>query len=1375
MKGPTFVSEGVVARLRRGSQFGGLLVAFVGLLGLAGWAWDIPALKSLYRSWATMKANTAVCFAFLGSALWVFAGAPRPRLRTVVPLLAGVSLVVATLTLSQDVFGWHLGIDELLFADPASAARPGRMAVATATLIGLVGVAIVCLDDVSLGSLTAQWLGLIASIAALIALCGYLYGVDALYAVPGFGTVSAYTAACLLVLGLSVLAAQPRGGLMLVLSANTAGGTLARRLFPVIVVAPIGIGWLRLLGERRGLYGTAFGLTLHIVTSVVAIGAIAWFTTRRLIESEFTRRQTHDDLAESRRKLSTTLRSLGDAVIATDEHGRVTLINPAAEQLTGWSAAEAAGRSLDEVFQIVSEETGAHIESPVHRVLREGAVVGLANHTALVARDGRLIPIADSGAPIRRDDGYIEGVVLVFRDMTSERQADRALRESRELLQAIADNSDAVIYAKDLDGRYLFVNRRYSELFHVSADGMLGKTDYDVFSKDVADAFRTMDLRVAAAGVALTEEEQAPQDDGVHTYVSVKCPLWDATGRVYAVFGISTDISERKRTEEALRANEERTRLIIETALDAVVTMDGTGAIVGWSPQADQVFGWTRADTLGRPLADTIIPERYRDAHRAGLKRFLATGEGPVLNSRLEITALHRDGREFPIELSITPLRIGGTVSFSAFIRDISDRKRIEQALLESQQHYRMLAESLPHLVWTCRPDGHCDFLSRQWVEYTGRAAEEQLGYGWADQLHPEDRDRVQAEWAAATVRGDSFDIEFRIRRADGVYRWFKTRALPLRDSAGAIEKWFGSNTDFDDYKRSEQRMHAQLERLNLLDRLTRAIGERMDLPSILQVVIRSLEDHLPLDFCCVGLYDRADASIVITRVGVKSEALALDLAMAERARVPIDQNGLSRCVSGQLVYEPDLTQIAFPFPERLARGGLRSLVAAPLVVESRVFGALIAARRDGHGFSSAECEFLRQLSEHVALAAHQAELYAALQQAYDDLRQTQQAIMQQERLKALGQMASGIAHDINNAISPVALYTESLLETEPQLSSQARDYLSTIQRAIVDVAQTVARMREFYREREPQLTLSPVPVNRLVQEVVNLTRARWSDMAQQRGVVIELSTVLEAGDPTIHGVESEIREALINLVFNAVDAMPEGGVLTVKTRIADQASAPGAERPVHIEVSDTGIGMDMETRRRCMEPFFTTKGERGTGLGLAMVYGMVQRHNADIELESAPGAGTTVRLKFAPAVDDVTPILEPSDARPSRLRILLVDDDPMLLKSLRDVLEGDGHVVSAANGGQMGIDLFRSAHDGGTPFDVVITDLGMPYVDGRQVVSRIKEIAPITPVILLTGWGQRLVDDGDVPAHVDRVLNKPPRLVELRRALSDLASTPPS
>jgi CheY-like chemotaxis protein/anti-sigma regulatory factor (Ser/Thr protein kinase) len=262
---------------------------------------------------------------------------------------------------------------------------------------------------------------------------------------------------------------------------------------------------------------------------------------------------------------------------------------------------------------------------------------------------------------------------------------------------------------------------------------------------------------------------------------------------------------------------------------------------------------------------------------------------------------------------------------------------------------------------------------------------------------------------------------------------------------------------------------------------------------------------------------------------------------------------------------------------------------------------------------------------------------------------------------------------------------------------------------------------------------------------------------------VIDLQLALHDGLPPALGIGNEIREALVNLVFNAVDAMPEGGRLVIRT-------LPGETDRVCVEVTDTGTGMDADTRRRCLEPFFTTKGEQGTGLGLALVYGVMQRHGGEIEIESTPGAGTTVRLCFAMAVERGASIEETVIEAPRGLDILVIDDDPVLLRTLSEVLQHDGHNIIATDNGQQGIDMFRaSATSGRKPIPVVITDLGMPHVDGRAVAAAVKQISPTTPVILLTGWGERLLAEGhDIP-HVDRVLGKPPRLRDLRQALGEL------
>jgi CheY-like chemotaxis protein/anti-sigma regulatory factor (Ser/Thr protein kinase) len=250
---------------------------------------------------------------------------------------------------------------------------------------------------------------------------------------------------------------------------------------------------------------------------------------------------------------------------------------------------------------------------------------------------------------------------------------------------------------------------------------------------------------------------------------------------------------------------------------------------------------------------------------------------------------------------------------------------------------------------------------------------------------------------------------------------------------------------------------------------------------------------------------------------------------------------------------------------------------------------------------------------------------------------------------------------------------------------------------------------------------------------------------------------------PPALGLESEIREAMINLIFNAVDAMPAGGELIIRTR-------PATGGRVCVEVSDTGPGMDEETRRRCLEPFFTTKGERGTGLGLAMVYGVMQRQGGEVEIDSVIGAGTTVRLSFAVAESHTRPLAEAHVTLPAGLTILLVDDDPILLRSLRETLELEGQHVFTADGGQAGIHAFRaSLQPGNRAISVVITDLGMPHVDGRAVASAVKQASPATPVILLTGWGERLLAEGHAMPNVDRVLGKPPRLRDVRKAIAEL------
>ena len=401
--------------------------------------------------------------------------------------------------------------------------------------------------------------------------------------------------------------------------------------------------------------------------------------------------------------------------------------------------------------------------------------------------------------------------------------------------------------------------------------------------------------------------------------------------------------------------------------------------------------------------------------------------------------------------------------------------------------------------------------------------------------------------------------------------------------------------------------------------------------------------------------------------------------------------------------------------------------------------------------------------------------LTEGVQKAYDELRRTQQVVVQQERLRALGQMASGIAHDVNNSLTPIVAYSELLLTTVPDLSENARHYLETINKSGDDIAHIVARMREFYRRRSDSEPLTKVNLNLIIEEAIELTRPRWRDVSQREGISIHIEHEFESDLPLLLSDPTELREALFNLIFNAVDALPQGGTINLVTRSvirpARGENLP-PERQIQVEVRDNGVGMDEKTRQHCLEPFFSTKATRGgTGLGLAMVYGMMQRHEGTIEIDSAPGRGTSVRLSFpirektSPAAE--SPALQVNQKR--SLRILCIDDESQIQDLLKNCLTSLEHRVTTASSGKQGVEMFRAAIRKKQPYETVITDLGMPDIDGHQVARTIKAESPGTPVIMMTGWGSVMKDDGEIVSGVDAVVGKPPRIVELNNLLLKL------
>lgn len=444
---------------------------------------------------------------------------------------------------------------------------------------------------------------------------------------------------------------------------------------------------------------------------------------------------------------------------------------------------------------------------------------------------------------------------------------------------------------------------------------------------------------------------------------------------------------------------------------------------------------------------------------------------------------------------------------------------------------------------------------------------------------------------------------------------------------------------------------------------------------------------------------------------------------------------------------------------DELRRGivatGNRAVLAVPLRVKGEILGVLMIGDQTTRPFSQDEVSLLQTFADHAAFALENARLYQRAQDAYQELARAQAQLVRGETLRAMGELTSGAAHHLNNLLAVmIGRLQLALLKCE---SPDIRRHLEPAERAAQDGAEVVRRLARFGRSN-PEPTLIAVDLNQLVEEVVELTRPRWQNEAEMRGVRIDVT--LEAGAvPRVAGDPPSLREVLVNLVLNAVDAMPHGGSITIRTW--------GTGPEVHCSVRDTGVGMSAEVQRRALEPFFTTKGLKSTGLGLSVNYGIIQRHGGELAIESAEGRGTTVtvRLPVATVADEPPPDAAWRAIPP--LRILVIDDEMEVRKVITDILADDGHTVVGAADGDEGLARLGD----GEAIDLVLTDLGMPGMTGWEVARTVKTRRPLLPVGLVTGWGEDPEGKPGDRDAVDFVLAKPVTRESLRAAIAQARS----
>jgi PAS domain S-box-containing protein len=538
-------------RFRTTARVLALSTCALGCLVLIGWAADIETIKRIVPGGTSMKANTAATFVLAGLSLWLRASVRESDAKFGTGFAVAL-LILAALTLSEDVFSFNLGIDQLLFIDdaPYDGGSAGRMSPASAVGFLLAGVALVLLakPDGVLPDL-GQALSLLGVTLALISVLGYIAGIPELYQIPPYSPLSLQTAIGFLLLHLGVFCACPAKGITAGLASASSGAFVARRLIPLAVVLPSTAGAILVSAAGAALISTAAALAISSILSGFLLILVIWWTADKVDQNE----RAAD---RQRRFFETTLAGIADGVLVADPQGRVTYMNAIAEGLTGWSSDEARGKSLQHVFEIIDETTRATVENPVNRVLKSHSVGGITNHTVLIAKDGTEWPIDDSAAPIFKEDGKLLGAVLVFRDITERRRQERALSVSEKLYRTTFESAPIGIAHTGLDGKWLQLNPAVCTITGYSNEELRQMSFADITHPDHLAAAREQARRLASGErESYSMEKRYIRKDGSIVWVrrSVST-LFDIHNAPLLFISVIEDISDRKRVEAQQQA-----------------------------------------------------------------------------------------------------------------------------------------------------------------------------------------------------------------------------------------------------------------------------------------------------------------------------------------------------------------------------------------------------------------------------------------------------------------------------------------------------------------------------------------------------------------------------------------------------------------------------------------------------------------------------------------------------------------------------------------------------------------------------------------------------------------------------------------------------
>jgi nitrogen fixation negative regulator NifL len=1021
---------------------------------------------------------------------------------------------------------------------------------------------------------------------------------------------------------------------------------------------------------------------------------------------ELTGDQTHQTEARFR----SLIENASDIITILEADGGIRYESPSVERILGYKPEELIGRNA---FELIHPDDVARIQKIFTECLmRPGSVE--SGEYRFPHKDGSWRVLEGIGKNLL-EDPTVRGVIVNSRDITERKRMDEALRKIQQQQRALLDNIPDIAWVKDKQSRFIAANEAFARVFGRTPEEVVGKTDFDLVPHELAERYVADDKQVMELRQRKRIEEPFVDAAGKRTWIeTIKSAFLNDQGEVAGTTGVARDITERKQMDQALRTNEERYRTLFETMREGFalceIIWDNDGKPCDYrylevNPAFEKILGVTRSQAIGRTVRE-IFPE-VEEYWIEIYGKVALTSQPARFENYLRAVDKHFEVAAF------SPKR----GQFATVFSDVTERKRADERLhlqstaLEAAANGIVLTDSKGTILW----------VNPAFTKLTGYTATEAIGQNTRLlKSGKHDEDFYRNLWNTVNS-GDVWQGDMINRRKDGSLYNEEMTITPVCDERGEVTYFIAMKQNITDRKQAETSLRESEE-------LFRSLSVSSPLGIFLTDVQGRLTYANPR---CRELYG-------FTLMESQNDGWTQFIHVDDREWVTRKWQAFIR----------DGIDYSAEYRVRHRDNNVRYVHVRAARMQSE--------RGESTGFvGTVEDVTVRKRSEDDLRESKQ-----QLEQALEELQAAQQQVIQQERLRALGTMASGIAHDFNNALAAILGFTELLIYRPETLADTEKTlrFLQMMNTAAKDAGNVVNRLREFYRQREEGEVFVPVDLNHLAEEAVSLTQPKWKNQAEANGIAIHVATEL-GNIPTVVGNAADLREALTNLIFNAVDAMPQGGTITVRTR-SDNSRAL-------LEVADTGTGMSEEVRTRCLEPFFTTKGDRGTGLGLSMVYGILQRHQGIIDIQSTPGSGTTFILSLPIGVEPQPPKeidSAPGVLRP--LRVLLVDDEELVRRILNEFLLGDDHLVETAANGREALDKFQHAE-----FDVVILDRAMPDMNGDQVAVSIKHFRPQTPIILLTGFGSMMQAAGEQPPGVDLVVGKPVTILGLREAVAKVVA----